>query len=422
MERIEIRVKANSPLSLGTIKAYGGTLIESGNYVKGAHLRGALGSVKPHLSDDQKADIDHILGPDGRGISMPNCYPAFERVSFPLPLTAYSCKREPGFKTDREARSNSVIEPHGVVDTLFVRLAYDRLADFWNSRSIPIPFKHSCRVCGNKTEHLEAFAEPNKGAGYSRGAVFRHRQTRVAINRSTLTHQESQLYSVSAVEPGTSFIGSTIIDSDQLERLTACLGLVERLGGRTSRGFGKVEVSARKLPSAMSVRERIENFNEKYFGVLSDLESVAQNANGAGEYSLLFTINLRSDALLRTMEGVPSLDISQDVLRDKLRRFIHSESQLERFDKIPLRKIAQHTRPIILSGWNTAWQLPKETFLASRMGGVYAFEAQVKDTADRELLIETLSNLEQCGIGEFQSDGYGQIAICDEFHLEVEPA
>ncbi|NER04404.1 MAG: CRISPR-associated RAMP protein Csx10, partial [Okeania sp. SIO3C4] len=45
-------------------------------------------------------------------------------------------------------------------------------------------------------------------------------------------------------------------------------------------------------------------------------------------------------------------------------------------------------------------------------GGVYLFS-----TTEKETWIKALEKLEIMGVGEGTSEGFGQIIICDEFHL-----
>jgi CRISPR-associated protein Csx10 len=412
MEIIEIRIETKSPLSMGGAKAYAGTLVESGSYVKGGHIRGALAAIKPHANPSEGEQIDEVLAPGHQGVLMPNCYPAIHGASLPLPVTAYSCKSAAaGFRP----------RSHGVLDTLLTRLAYDSFADPWSDRRIPIPYRFpACPVCGRRTEPFEGFAERPGGGRYSKSQVFKHRQTRVAINRKRLTHEESQLYSVSAIDAGTVFVGVTAVHESRVDSLLNCLALIERLGGRSSRGFGRVEVSGRKIPNDSTVADRIRSLNQKYRSVVLDLSSIAIDPVSVNPDKLLFTITLCSDAILRCPDGLPTTDLSPAALRAGLEPLVVSQEERSALTATEIALVSSHTRSLIVSGWNIAWRLPKETLLASRMGTVYAFEATCAG-ANADTLMRLLARLEEHGIGEFREDGYGQIKICDEFHLEVEP-
>jgi CRISPR-associated protein Csx10 len=398
MARIQITIRAEAPLSLGTTKSYGGTLIESAQYISGAHLRGALGSIKPYLSSAQQSEIDQILGtPQQRGINFPNCYPNTTGLRFNIPATAQTCKRK-GIE-------------HGVTDTLLMQLAYDRVARADNQWHIPLPFLYRCHRCGHRTEN------------YSPPGVSTHRQTRVAINRVRMTAEEGQLYSVQAIDEGTTFVGLAEINEARLQTVQNWIGEIGRLGGRTSRGFGRVRVQAQKVTSGSTVRERLKSFNDNLRKFEGDLSAIALDHSQPDE-AIFFTINLHADALLYTLEGIPTLKLNVGMLHEAFDALLmEQERKAGLLEQLALRFVAQHTTPKRVSGWQTLWQLPKEVSLASRMGGFYVFAADTgRDNSRQEFLISLLERLEAVGIGEKREDGYGQIVICDPFHLEVNQA
>jgi CRISPR-associated protein Csx10 len=423
MARIEVSVSAESPLSLGTTKAYGGTLIATAHYIGGGHLRGALGAVKQYLPGDEQEEIDHLLGtPDRQGIVFPNCYPSMGNPTHPVPLTAYSCKRAGGFKSaERGGEKN-----HGVADTLLMQLAYDYVAGGVGDWKIPLPFRYRCPECGNRTEpHGRAgpqkrFVEYGGPDKHKQPVVSFHRQTRVAINRTRQTAEESQLYSVQAIDEGSAFFGMTEVD-DRFAKL-ACKWLerIERIGGRTSRGFGRVQVKAVEGKPGPDLAGRLGSFNSLYRRFESELTRIAHEPLPARSHTL-FTIDLRSDALLRTQEGLPTLTLTGRMLRDALFELSPRGEVIESLNRTGPELIAQYTQPKYVSGWQTIWKLPKEVLLASSMGGLYVFAADTSAPSAMDLLAKALKMLEAQGIGEMREDGYGQITVCDPFHLEVNP-
>jgi CRISPR-associated protein Csx10 len=401
---------------MGTAKGYGGTLIESGQYIAGAHLRGALGAIKKYLSPAEQQEIDQLLGTrDQNGINFPNCYP---NEAVPLPLTAQSCKRASGFKPDKKEKEEN--EPHhGVVDTLLMQLAYDHVAGDGQWR-IPLPFQYVCPECGNRTEPYGRMAEHLYSKKYKVPEVSSHRQTRVAINRARLTAEEGQLYSVQAIDEGSRFVGIIRVDDTCAPLARKWIEEIVRIGGRTSRGFGSVTVKLKELKPDHGVRQRIESFNDQYQVFEAELCTIAHPPPAPIDRTL-FTINLRSDALLRDSDGVPTLRLDETMLRDALAE-PDEGGKRQAIDSLDLKLIAQYTQPQQVSGWQTAWKLPKEVLLASRMGGLYVFAASTGGDPNRQgELIALLEGLEAAGIGEMRQDGYGQIVICDSFHTEVEP-
>jgi CRISPR-associated protein Csx10 len=64
------------------------------------------------------------------------------------------------------------------------------------------------------------------------------------------------------------------------------------------------------------------------------------------------------------------------------------------------------------SGWNAAWGLQKDVELMTNMGSVYLFSTTQPGT-----WYKPLAQLESRGVGDRVSEGFGQIRVCDEFHL-----
>ena len=67
-----------------------------------------------------------------------------------------------------------------------------------------------------------------------------------------------------------------------------------------------------------------------------------------------------------------------------------------------------------LSGWNAAWGLMKDIELITNKGAVYLFSI---DTNQLDSWVKALIALEMSGVGDRTSEGFGQIRVCNEFHL-----
>lgn len=421
MAQIKLTIRAEAPLSLGATKAYGGTLIETGLYVAGAQLRGALGALKNYASEQERQELDRLLGTGQEaGVNFPNCYLTNDpdRLSLPTPLTAQTCKRKPGLKGEGNGKN----KPHGVADTLLRQLAYDHVAGEGDGpRRIPLPFQYKCPECGHRTEDYTRIVERRGPHEYAEARLSAHRQTRVAINRARLTAEEGLLYSVRAIDEGSTFTGLLQVDDEEQKRLLLkWLSQLARIGGRTSRGFGKVKVTVEDARQELSLRDRLEDFNEQYRKFEADLSTLAIDPPPE-ETRMLFTINLHAEALLRDTLGLPTLRLDEALLRAALADLVTDEEQ-QVLREIRFERRAQFILPQQVSGWQTAWKLPKEVLLAAQTGGLYVFAADVgQDQELKEKLIAWLGRLEVASIGEMRADGFGQIAICDPFHLEVEP-
>lgn len=416
MARIKITVRADSPLSLGSIKGYGGTLIETGRHIAGGQLRGAIGSLKDYVSETEAKEIDLLLGDCKKtGLIFRNCYLSIDNPSFLLPFTAATCKKASGLIGEKRGHG----APHGVADTLLMLLAYDRVArDIASGRwRIPLPFQYRCPKCGHRTEACARIVECHGPHRYAEVNFSSHRQTRVAINRARQTSEDGQLYSVQAIDEGSQFIGILNVEEKSADLARKWLPQIERIGGRSSRGFGRVTVRIEDLDDYSDLVHRVDVFNGKFREFETDLIKIAA-APPPPEHRKLFTINLRSDAILRDSQGLPTLRFDEASLKAAISSVIPQDEQ-QLLASVKFELLAQFTQPRHVSGWQTAWQLPKEVLLASQMGGIYVFATDEQNKQDD--LIRWLELLERQGIGEFREDGYGQIAICDPFHLEVEP-
>lgn len=420
MARLEIIVQARSALSLGAAKGYGGTLIESGHYITGGHLRGALGAVKPYLSQNEQKQIDQLLRPAaGGGICFPNCYPAKERPAYPAPLTVQECKSRGGWMSDKDRRlPDEKKKRHGIADMLLRQLANDQLHKSRDHWSVPLPFLYRCPVCGGRTENYPGLIEYVGKKPVIPAQSQMHRQTRVAINRSRLTAEEGQLYTVQAFDEDCQFIGVMEVEGEDVMLVQDWLPKIERVGGRVSRGFGRVSVTVKNAARpGLDTEERLTEFNERYQKMLEELYAIAHKPP-ALDQPTIFTINLRSDLLLMTEDGAPTLRLDATLLRAAACKLMAGAD----FDQLAIRLVAQYTQPTWVSGWQTARRSPKEALLGVRGGGLYVFTADLRDGAGkRAALLNLLEGVERMGLGEWREDGYGQIAACDPFHLEVEP-
>lgn len=223
------------------------------------------------------------------------------------------------------------------------------------------------------------------------------------------------MYSVSAVEEGTIFIGATFVEEENLELLKWSLDQLSdlgRVGGARSRGLGevKVEIEPLESDSLPSVRERLEHFNEEVRKVWRIYRELAIEPVPEEPQDKFFTVDLQSDAILHTPWGEATLALSEGIISKELRR--HG---VEGVPNIRLERVL--TSPVYVSGWQDAWNLPKEVSLAAAKGSVYLYA--VKGISDQ--LVEALTLLEQYGIGEQQAEGFGRVVICVPFHLELNP-
>lgn len=386
---VRLEIEALAPLTFPERKP-GTQFNRSLNYIPGAAIFGALGQI---LGKDPA----HL--PLLRALRCHNAYPADQCDEWvrPLPATA--------------------IQPKGVEnqwhDSLYQRVCWEQQQP---AALIYAPTSHDGRpweAVGSK------FYTLCDGAITFRN-VQQRMQTRVAINRQRGTAQDERLYTVLAIREvmrkekpknsssdeandaelvPTKFLGSVIVPDSNFDTIKDALSEITHLGGRQTTGLGTVKISATKASETdAKVHERIFAMTERFKSQADLYQKLGGKAwNMSGH---IFTVNLLSDAILLEDGWMPTQEFSA--------------AQLKAITGIDATLIRSFTTTKTVGGYHTVWQRPKPTHIAVTMGSVYVFatETCLKDTQIREL-----ADLQHKGIGERRQEGFGQVRICDEFHL-----
>lgn len=407
MQRIELEIKALSPLAIARYKP-GGSISEAVDYIPGTVIRGAIAAQILNESGHQftnltenGGDFQALFLSDNPAIFQ-NAYPALvingkiipqARLddSGVLPTTALSSKNKPGFKTKN----------NGVFDTLIDRFC---------AEGYGYPYDPNCPKDGGRVDPagISFYCKFNKK--YHSLSANKRLLTRVGINRRRAASEEEILYSVEVLNESQEkkqqpvcYRGAILVEDDLAESLGNFIEQRNqnfRLGGSTSRGLGKVEITTKNPVSArMNVEQKITNFTKsiqdrwrewRIFGI--PLQELSSDRT-------YFTLDLQSDAILT---------------ENWRRTTVISEKMLQQFAKVEdssLKLEAAYTSYDYLSGWNSAWGLMKDVELITNKGSVYLFS-----TSQAEPWIERLGELEMSGLGDRTSEGFGQIQICNQFH------
>jgi len=404
-----VSIEPQEPLILGDVRG-DSQFLTTRSYIPGRALRGAWANGLAIRGKSTEEILQAVAC-----LRIGNFFPAPKRgklrYALPLPMSAMTCKRKGGFRTEPDPEQRG----HGVVDTLAPRLVY-RLLESCGAR-FPIPFALSCPECGDRME-------PEKGVLYSvhwdQGRevyiAFRpryHAQTKVAISRHRRAAVESMLYTASAMSPwiGKSgkfqvqFVGRVEFRNEAgkaaWESLRSLLndGL-STLGALRTRGYGRVKVEDAEV-ALPPLRDRVERFNQIVRDLWKDLRALAIHPERVPEElpgGVYFTVDLLAPGILSDAHGLPTL-MPALYLGGKI-----------------LTPMFGITRPDMASGWCIAWGLPRPTHLAACMGSVYAFHWE----GNLEELLPHLETLEREGIGRRREEGFGECLICHPFHLEVE--
>lgn len=411
---IEITLNITTLSALAVSRRKPGAVSEAEDHISGSVIRGAIagkileqsGQLSTNFLNAEFGDEFQALFVSEKPAIFQNAYPAVaksvlvshivsENIRI-LPATAVSSKTNPGFKP----------KGNGVFDTLFDRFC----ADAYN-----YPYDPSCPKDKGRVEPYSGFYSCN-GDNYYSHSVDTRFLTRVGINRRRATSEEDILYSIQVLNE--SFLDSpkqknwhnyvyrsaVLVENAQLaQKLVDFINLNHqnfRLGGATSRGLGKVDITATINNTSSNLETRINTFNEK-LKERWQLWSIISGTKFPSE-RCFFTIDLQADAILT---------------EDWRRTTVISPAMLCQFvelqDKLPKLEVAYSSYDY-RSGWNSAWGLMKDVELVTNRGGVYLFSINTNQIG---IWMDKLKELELNGVGERTCEGFGQIYICNPFHL-----
>ena len=417
MPKIKVIVKAKEHMFLGS-----GLPVEniqtSRNFIAGSVLRGTLarailrplGLWKHEIG--LKSETPEASPPEGFAevfLAKPPArfgflYPIWIRKGedpektevFPLPLTAFTCKAHKGFKTE---------DGHGVWDELLYKLRYE-------VEGKP-PTRGECG-CGEPLDRLRGFVA-RIGDTYRRVEVHPRLLVRVGLNRLTETAEGGILYTQEALPPHQRveaedrflhFVGYWQMSDEQWEALKGLLGKFVpkdgegyslRIGTARARGMGAVTLRwvEESSPALPPLEKRLEDFQPR-----------GPDGHELDPDHWYFALTLRSPLLIYDKQGRPTTRLEKDVLEDYVSaipqglEFLREASVIEREE---------------WSGWSAAWGLPKTVVTAVAAGSVLAFRAP---KGEKEAVLAFLQEVEECGLGEGQAEGWGEVVACDPFHVK----
>lgn len=407
MKRIQLEIKALSPLAIGRQKP-GGSVSEAENYIPGSVIRGAIaGQIiqKANSRNENLAqnndDFQALFLSETPAIFQ-NAYPATIEICKQtivqseirvLPTTTLSSKTQAGFKSKKN---------NGVFDTLIDRFCAEGYGHLYNP---------NCPTDGKQVDNVSSisFYSQHNGMYYSH-AVNKRLLTRVGINRRRSTAEEQVLYSIEVLNESQDnkqkpviYSGSILVTdalADSLSQFINTLNEDFRLGGSTSRGLGRVKVNAKTVDIKSQVAAQFKQFNDKLRQRWINWRIFGNPQNELPTNCTYFTLDLQSDA----------------ILTEQWRRTtVISKKMLCQFTGITDPSLTLHVAYSgydYRSGWNAAWGMMKDVELITNKGAVYLFS-----TTQPDPWIAALEKLELQGVGERTSEGFGQVQICNEFHL-----
>jgi CRISPR-associated protein Csx10 len=410
MKRIQLEIKALSPLAIGRQKP-GGSISEVENYIPGSVIRGAIAAQILKQSGHQSTNLAENGG-DFQALFLGenpaifhNAYPAtiegnkqtiVQPEVWALPATALSSKTESGFKSSKPPK-------HGVFDTLIDRFCAERYG---------YPYDPTCPTDGGRVDTVDFSFYSKLNGKYYKHSVNKRLLTRVGINRRRATAEEQILYSIEVLNESESkgknpkpviYTTAILVTDNLADSLRQFIDNHRenfRLGGSASRGLGKVEIKAKTVDVKSEVVERIKQFNEKLRTRWNQWSIFGNPLEELESDRTYFTLDLQSDAILAEQWQ---------------RTTVISEAMLQQFADVKdasLKLDAAYSSYDYRSGWNAAWGLMKDVELVTNKGSVYLFSTTQPDS-----WFEALEKLELKRVGERTSEGFGQVQVCSDFHL-----
>jgi CRISPR-associated protein Csx10 len=406
MHQIQLKIEALSPLAIGRQKP-GGSVSEAESYIPGSVIRGAIASQILQTSSQQgtnqpeTGDDFHTLFLSDSPAIFQNAYPATAKVGdevrvlpgevWVLPATAVSSKTNSGFKSNPKK--------HGVFDTLIDRFC----AEGYNH-----PYDPNCPVDGGRVEPYSGFYS-RVDKHYYQPSISTRLLTRVGINRRRATAEEQVLYSIEVLNEfegskstNATYRGRILVEGEQLA--IALSDFINshtfRLGGSASRGLGKVQITTTLSTEKADITPRITQFNQELQKRWQIWHIFGEPHQDLLQERTYFTLDLQSDAIL-TDSWQRTTVISPTMLQ-----------QFASVDDSSLELHVAYSSYDYRSGWNIAWGLMKDVELITNKGAVYLFS-----TTQPEPWVKALEQMEMRGVGDRTSEGFGQIQVCNAFHL-----
>ena len=381
MKYYRISAKLKSPMVIHQSRQSDSS--ETLSYLPGSTLRGALAAK--YLREIGNAEDENFRM---MFIEQPVCFPNLlptdkqDAGSRILPLTAVSCKRNPGF----HAEGN-----HGVADHLALKLLQRLRYDVESE---------SCPICEQDMKGFPGFWNGNIDAPCRfQPTMLIERHT--GIDRDTGTIANGIFFLTQAMadykdKDKQQYLCNTIqVDEKQHEVLKTFIEGTLFVGADRTSGKGEIELSYEMTDDSSCQIPDIEEWNRKFKEKLANIlkDAKADDLLFKGHY---FSIKLESDAILVDEFLRPASDVE-----------ISFGNQIESVVKVCQSRV--------IRGWNSAWGLPKPDDLGLSMGSIFLYKYPGDDLNG---LKQYLSELVKSGIGLRREEGFGRISVCEQIHTE----
>jgi len=282
-----------------------------------------------------------------------------------LPLSARSCKYDPGFRRDGG---------HGVIDLLLSHEGERRCTE---------------RICQQSIDYFEGSWNPAEAKAER---VAKRLVTRTAIDPVLGSSASGQLYTQEVIEEGQVFHAIIEVPQDIAGEMEALISTPfgAAIGTGKSRGQGWVEVQRTEPPIyslRLSMRERFEEFSRSWG-------------------SSVLAVTLLSDAIFRD-------DYLRDCTAPTPRHLQPLGIDPEVWHSNPIRAFAASRMVFGFDG--VPFCLPRMPRLAVVAGSAFLFQARSPS------LPAIPDGSGQGWVGDKNGEGYGHVLLWHPFHLEFSP-
>lgn len=430
MKQIILAVKARSPIAVRADQAEDGST--SALYIPGTTLAGSLAAAY-RLLHSERSDAFAELFLKER-ISFPFLYPALFKKSalgidssnlpvVPLPKTAQTCKRFPGFRPVLKEDTNE--ERHGIRDSLLDWAAFSLLEQ--SNASIPDLLdsleQHKDCHCKQPMDHISGYYRRDrfKPQVMMKADVHTRLQTRTGIDRTWGVVEEGVLYNRQVFDENMRFWGKVILPDELSESFCAFLEEADkeeviRIGTGRTRGLGFIGMKPveAKRPGLESFKARLEKFD----AALKDrLVRAHVEKHDAFYFAIaLYSPTILSDEFLRYRKTLDAATLMRLLFPDEV---ISKDQQKSASGEQGgwLKSVYRSVSVERIAGWSELWGTPRAIDYALTTGSTFLF-ASSRSLDDR--LLQALYRLEETGIGRRTAGGFGRICVSDPFHLEVD--
>ena len=348
-----------------------GNEVETLDYIPGSALRGMLAELFLRSDGAANNNFREVFCSDN--VSFPNLYPI---NCYPLPLSAFTCKRHPGFINEENQDSENFNK--GVWNLLF--------EDFPTFSSSVRNRQHKSNCDGPLKPH-NGWYDQGQTSPTSGKPLERLLATRTAIHPKSGSALDGSLHSQQELAADSSFSGFLLSSAEYDHLLNTVITHLGGLGtsiiaytGR--RGAGQLEIKIESFPYATGAPFFFNGW---------------QQGNGTCYFTLTFTSDvILVDRLLR-----PIISLDSQTLKNEMKFPVD----------VCVKKAFVSARRV--SGWNAVAKIFKPDDVAMVKGSSFLLE--IKE-ADKPKVEAWMNEKVQAGVGLRRAEGFGRVSFDESFH------